>query len=84
MTDNQDLNLKPQVTLKDTTEVTCDNCKHNVFQRGIYLRKVSPLLSNTGKPIYIPIDNVAFYCTSCGHVNSELTPNEFKSNKIIR
>jgi hypothetical protein len=72
-----------KLSIKDTTEVVCEKCNHNVFNLGILLRKVSPILTGTGKPSYLPIDNVAFYCVSCGHVNDEFIPSELKSGSII-
>jgi|NOAtaT_5_FD_contig_21_8643629_length_360_multi_4_in_0_out_0_1 hypothetical protein len=74
---------QPKIGIKDTTEVVCDKCQHNVFNMGLYLRKVSPLLSGTGKPSYLPIDNVAFHCVKCGHVNDEFVPAELKTNKLV-
>lgn len=74
---------QPKIGIGDTTEVICENCQHNVFQLGTYLRKVSALLTGTGKPSYLPIDNIAFYCVKCGHVNEEFIPQELKSSKII-
>lgn len=74
---------QPKIGIKDTTEVVCDNCQHNVFNMGLYLRKVSPLLSGTGKPSYLPIDNVAFHCVKCGHVNDEFIPAELKKINLI-
>lgn len=72
-----------KVGIKDTDEVVCEKCGNNVFNLGILLRKVSAFLTGTGKPSYLPIDNVAFYCVSCGHVNNEFIPPELKSTKII-
>lgn len=88
MNENQPFNAlagrAPQkIGIKDTTEVVCEKCQHNVFQLGILLRKISPILTGTGKPGYHPIDNVAFYCVKCGHVNDEFLPVELKSGKII-
>lgn len=74
---------QPKLGIKDTTEVVCDKCGHNVFNHGLFLRKVSPLLSGTGKPSYLPIDNVAFYCVSCGAVNDEFIPAELKSKSLL-
>ena len=73
---------QPKISINDTTEVVCDKCGHNVFNHGLFLRKVSPLLSGTGKPSYLPIDGVAFYCVKCGCVNDQFVPTELKSNKI--
>jgi hypothetical protein len=74
---------QPKIGIKDTTGVVCEKCGHDVFNVGIYLRKVSAFLTGTGKPSYLPIENVAFYCVSCGHVNNEFIPPELKSTKII-
>lgn len=71
----------PQVTIKDTTEVTCDKCGGNVFQIGSYFRKVSALLSPSGKPQYIPIEQAVF-CITCHHVNIEFIPPGLESPKI--
>lgn len=76
---------RPQhkLNIKDTSEVVCEKCQHNVFQLGIFLRKVSPILTGTGKPSYLPIENVAFYCVKCGSVNSEFIPEELKANRLV-
>ena len=74
---------QPKIGIKDTTEVICEKCQNNVFNLGILLRKVSPILTGTGKPSYLPIDNVAFYCVKCGHVNEEFIPAELKTNKLV-
>ena len=72
-----------KVGIKDTDEVVCEKCGHNVFNLGILLRKVSSFLTGTGKPSYLPIDNVAFYCVKCQHVNDEFIPAELKKNKLV-
>lgn len=71
-------------TMDDTTAVVCDSCKGILFQPGVFIRKLSPLLSEDGRPAYIPIPNVAFYCVKCGHVNDEFIPPQLKEkNKVI-
>jgi hypothetical protein len=70
-------------TIEDTTSVECDSCKGIVFQSGIFLRKLSPLLTEDGKPGYIPIPNVTFYCVKCGHVNDEFIPEQLKPKSNI-
>ena len=72
-----------KLSIKDTEEVVCEKCNHNVFQLGIYLRKISPLLTRDGKPAYHPIEGVAFYCVKCGHVNDSFIPPELKPKKLI-
>lgn len=49
---------RPQqkLSVKDTSEVVCDTCKGNVFNQGMFLRKVSALLTGQPKDSYLPID----------------------------
>ena len=76
-------NTQPRVRLEDTTEVTCDNCSHNVFAIGSYMRKVSALLSGTGNTAYIPIEN-AVYCVKCHHTNEEFIPDGLVKKSILQ
>lgn len=64
------------VSLQDTTGITCDECGHNVFEEGVMIRKVSQFLTGTSQPGMIPIP--VFACKKCGHVNSEFLPKERK------
>lgn len=66
-----------RVTLDQTTEVVCESCKKNVFQEGMFLRRVSPLISGQSKDSYIPIPT--FVCVNCGEVNDCFIPEELKS-----
>lgn len=75
---NQPPRGKP-VGIKDTYEVTCDKCKGNTFTEVSLMRKVSAIMTGTGKPSYIPIPT--FACSKCGNVNDEFVPEELK-NKI--
>lgn len=72
---------RPQqkLSVKDTSEVVCDNCKGNVFSEGMFLRKVSALLTGQPKDSYLPI--ATFYCVKCQTVNDCFIPDELK-NKI--
>lgn len=72
---------RPQqrLNVKDTSEVICDNCKGTVFSEGMFLRKVSALLTGQPKDSYLPI--ATFYCVKCHTVNDCFVPEELK-NKI--
>lgn len=76
---NQNQQLPSGIDIKQTTEVTCTTCNNTVFSQGVFLRKVSALVSPQGRDGYLPIPT--FYCTSCGNVNEEFIPAELK-NKI--
>ena len=69
---------QPQVQLdvmKDTTIIKCENkivdngvefeCGGTAFDRAIELRKLSALVSPTGKAGVIPVPY--YYCIKCGH-----------------
>lgn len=72
---------RPQqrLSVKDTSEVVCDNCKGTTFSEGMFLRKVSALLTGQPKDSYLPI--ATFYCVKCHTVNDCFIPDELK-NKI--
>lgn len=72
---------RPQqrLSVKDTSEVVCDICKGNIFSEGMFLRKVSALLTGQPKDSYLPI--ATFYCVKCHTVNDCFIPDELK-NKI--
>lgn len=66
----------PMASLQDTSAVTCTQCGESLFEQALILRKLSAILSGTGKPAYIPIP--VFKCAKCNHVNEEFLPVELK------
>jgi DNA-directed RNA polymerase subunit RPC12/RpoP len=62
------------VGLNQTDEIVCDECNSRAFHPAFLLRKVSALISPTGKETVIPIQ--VFACDSCGHINEEFLPVE--------
>jgi uncharacterized Zn finger protein len=69
---NETVNIS--VGLENTDAVTCDECGSEVFSPSFLLRKVSALLSPSGKDALVPIQ--VFSCDKCGHVNEEFLPIE--------
>ena len=69
--------LKLNISLDKTQEITCEKCGHNVFQEGLMLRKASKFLTGTTQDALIPLP--VFSCSSCGHVNEEFLPKELQS-----
>ena len=67
----------PSFTLKDTEAVKCELCGGEVFDQGVMLRRVSPILTGNGKPGIVPVP--VFICSKCGHVNKEFIPQELQS-----
>ena len=57
-----------------TEPIKCEKCDSEVFQPAFILRKVSALVSPTGKETIVPVQ--LFACISCGHVNEDMYPIE--------
>lgn len=66
--------LNMNVSLKDTTPITCEECGHSVFQEGVLLRKISRFVTGTSQDALMPIP--VFSCAKCGHVNTEFMPKD--------
>ena len=65
------------ISLDKTTGIKCDECKNEVFQEGVMLRKASRFLTGTAQDALIPIP--LFACSKCGHVNDEFLPMQLKN-----
>ena len=62
------------VSYGQTDAMKCEKCESEVFQPAFLLRKVSALVSPTGKETIVPMQ--LFACISCGHVNKDMYPIE--------
>ena len=62
------------IDINQTTAEVCEKCENDTFVQVYRMRKLSALLSPTGKPTMIPIQ--AFACTKCNHINPEFLPKE--------
>lgn len=71
-------NLNTNVDIKSLEDVKCDLCGNKTFKDIVLLKYVSPLLTDHGKPGYIPIPTWA--CDKCGYINDKLNP--LKQNLI--
>lgn len=68
--------MQPKISLDQTSAIKCEKCGCETFQEAVILRKVSALLTGTGKPGIITIPT--FICTKCGNINEEMLPEELK------
>ena len=59
----------PNVSLERTTPITCESCGNDTFTQALFLRRVSPLLTGTGKQGVIPVPT--FVCSACNYINEE-------------
>ena len=62
------------VDFSQTTAEVCESCGNGTFTQAYQMRKLSALLSPTGKPTMIPIQ--VFACAKCGHINKGFQPKE--------
>lgn len=64
-----------QEMVKNSKDLTCD-CGSRIFDEKILLKKLSPLLTQSGQEEVMPIKVIV--CDSCG-----LIPREFDTEKVI-
>jgi predicted nucleic acid-binding Zn ribbon protein len=69
---------KTQVKLdiNDLTDIVCENCESKFFRQVQAFKKISALVSPTGKEQIMPVP--VFRCDECGHINKEFLPIEKK------
>jgi len=69
------MNMKPQkplpqqqvqVDLKDADTMKCQACGNSIFIQGYVIKKISAIVSPTGKEVIAPIQ--VFNCGNCGEM----------------
>ena len=67
-------NNQPRVNvdLSNALDIVCEECGCKTFREVAFIKKVSALLSPTGKDAVVPVGT--FACSACGHVNREFDP----------
>ena len=55
-TNTQQTNLYDQIDLSTTTSIHCEECEGKAFKQTLLLRRLSSIISPTGKEIVIPED----------------------------
>ena len=70
---------QPQVQndLTQADTMACQECENNIFIQGYIIKKISAILSPTGKEVVAPIQ--VFNCGSCG----ELLPMGGELDELI-
>lgn len=56
---------KMRIDLKDATWVECSK-GNKIFEAKLLFKRVSPLISPTGKEEFIPLETIV--CTTCGKI----------------
>lgn len=60
------------VDLSNALDVVCEDCGNATFVEVAFVKRVSALVSPTGKEAVIPVGT--FACSACGYVNKEFYP----------
>lgn len=56
-----------RINPSDLQEVTCEECGSDLFREAVQIKKISALLSPTGKETFMPVPT--FACVKCNHIN---------------
>ena len=66
--------MAPQmnVDLSKADDVICERCGNYTFQKVMLMKRMSALISPTGKEAIVPIPT--FACNACGHINKQFLP----------
>lgn len=76
-------NQQPQpqqlnIDLHNQPEVHCLACNSIFFHEVVFFKRLSAIISPTGKEQVVPI--TTFACTSCGNINPEFMPVKLSDN----
>ena len=55
-----------QIDLSKTDTIVCEECGNASFIQSFFLKRISPLVSPTGKEAIVPIQ--VFACGNCGTI----------------
>ena len=69
---NKGLNLN--IKASDLKDIVCENCGCKFFRPVNAFKRLSALISPTGKEQIVPIP--VYRCDECGHINEEFLPKD--------
>jgi uncharacterized Zn finger protein len=58
--------------LTNAQDVVCDNCGNYTFNEVVLMKRISAIVSPTGKEAIVPIPT--FACNACGFINKQFLP----------
>jgi len=59
-----------EISIEDTETILCEECNNASFIQSFFLKRISPIVSPTGKEAIVPIQ--VFACGNCGSVPSKM------------
>lgn len=68
----------PNIDLAKADDLVCENCGSHFFNLVFMFKKISALVSPSGKASMVPIET--FACIECGTVAKELLPKALKND----
>jgi len=71
---------KLEEILLSAPNITCD-CGGTVFENGVVLKRVSELVSPSGKEEIVPVD--VFICKKCGKIISDMFKSEDNCRRTV-
>jgi len=74
MDGRQDQNIT--INAADLKDIVCSECGGKVFRQASMFKRLSALVSPTGKEQIVPIP--VFRCDDCGNINDEFLPKSEK------
>tara|TARA_R110001592_G_scaffold153441_1_gene381881 strand:+ start:25 stop:291 length:267 start_codon:yes stop_codon:yes gene_type:complete len=69
--------LNMQINPEDLKDIACENCGCKYFRQVNAFKRISALVSPTGKEQIVPVPT--FRCDECGFINDEFRPIEQKT-----
>ena len=72
---NTNINIKPE----DLKDIVCEQCGGKYFRQVNAFKRLSALLSPTGKEQIVPVPS--FRCDDCGYINEEFRPRSHAEDK---
>lgn len=77
-----------RINLAQAADVICDNCGDPRFEPVYLMKRLSSLMSPTGKaeliPLGPPIVPPIFACLACGHINEEFLPAAIRAQHAVK
>ena len=69
-----------RIDINQTTALTCEKCENDTFEEIYKWRKISALVSPSGKEARTPIQ--IWVCTKCGEISADLVPLELRGTVL--
>ena len=76
---NEKKSLRMNVDMSLAEDIQCESCNGISFRSCFLIKKISALISPTGKETILPVET--FACNLCGHINSQFMPTMITEEK---